>query len=738
MVMLTPETEHDFRRRWYEAHRRQFEQDSEAVASQMGIQEGLRDAAAAGLAIQDTLRTTGDLEEFIQSLRTWSAHQAKPFNNFGQMFMNQVVNYSTDGQGPINDAQGTAELLSDVLRPPTDDADARSKIDRLVDYAEKIKRKGQPAPGRVPFVLSFMWSLVDRSRWPVVWKSAADFFEFVTSQALPESLSERYQAFRSIVMQLDDDCERFERVGAWWAESRPFVLDSVLLDRSDFGWHFDESRAEEIRQNAQALVGIADYWGKVLKSDLEASLEQEFVVTRPPLEYGPGRPRSDLFVKFSRGSMEPGIRIGLDREGLAVGVGSGLGTKGWRDQVVGLIRDWKVTGCEMISTRRSALDTQHKSGWRPDQVMYGRYWSKDRLPADARSVIIETATGLRDCLAELVREYPPFAWTDNGGTSVKDNGTKEGVKDNGTKEGRGLKTRLDNLAEELLVDREFLSEIVGLLEDKDKHQVVFYGPPGTGKTYLAKKLAATLAPDSDRLSLVQFHPSMSYEDFFEGYRPKVANGQMTYELTPGPLRRLAERAASAGEQRHVMVIDEINRANLPTVLGELLFLLEYRDEGVFPQYRPDETFQLPPNLWFIGTMNTADRSIALVDAALRRRFHFVPFFPNYGPMKDLLKDWLETEGEDAWVGKIVAKVNGELAKALGGDHLQLGATHFMKSGISDLGTGELKRVWNYTIMPFIEEQFFDKPEQISRFQLQQVLKRHGVGEDQDRGDPTSL
>lgn len=292
------------------------------------------------------------------------------------------------------------------------------------------------------------------------------------------------------------------------------------------------------------------------------------------------------------------------------------------------------------------------------------------------------------------------------------------------------------LSKELLIEPQIVDEIFDLLEDKG--QIILYGPPGTGKTYAAKKIAEALVSRDVQRSLVQFHPSMSYEDFFEGYRPKVVNGQMTYELTPGPLRRLAAKAASATEQRHVMVIDEINRANLPTVLGELLFLLEYRDEEIFPQYQPDEPFRLPPNLWFIGTMNTADRSIALVDAALRRRFHFVPFFPNYGPMKGLLENWLKVKPEKAWVGRMVTKVNEDLVKALGGDHLQLGATHFMKAGISNLHSGELRRVWNYTIMPFIEEQFFDKPDQIAHFQLRQVLKRYGPGEDHDGGDSTSL
>ena len=724
MVMLTPEPEREFRRRWYEAHRRRFQQDPEAIALQESIQGALREAAAGGLLIRDTLESTGDLTQFIKSLRTWSLHQAKPFNNFGQMFMNQVVNYSTDGQGPINDPQGTAELLSDILRPPIDDADASAKINRLAAYAEKIKRRGQPAPGRVPFVLSFMWSLADPSRWPVAWKSAADFFEFVTSQALPESLSERYQVFRSVVTQLDDDCERFERVAAWWAECRPLVLDSVLLDRSEFGWRFDEGRAEEIRLNAQALVGIAHYWGEVLKPDVEAALGFKLAPSELPLTWKERRPRSDLYVQFSQETTDPGLRIGLDRDGLSIGVGSGLGRAGWKDRAAEMMKGWRVEGCELISTRHSTMESEHVSGWRADWVTFGRYWTKDRLPADLHSVVIETATDLRQCLDELAEQYAPFDWSENGETPSGENGTKQS----------GLEKRLDSLAKKLLVDRGFLDEIVELL--KDKRQVIFYGPPGTGKTYLAKKLAEALAPDSARRTLVQFHPSMSYEDFFEGYRPKVANGQMVYELTPGPLRRLAERADSATDgQHHVMVIDEINRADLSTVLGELMFLLEYRDEEVFPQYRPDKSFKLPKNLWFIGTMNTADRSIALVDTALRRRFHFVPFFPNYGPMKGLLEKWLENKEEEAWVGEMVAKVNNELAKALGGDHLQLGASHFMTEGISDDASGTLKRVWEYTIMPFIEEQFFDRPDQIDYFRLEQVRGRHAPRDRSDDENP---
>ena len=285
---------------------------------------------------------------------------------------------------------------------------------------------------------------------------------------------------------------------------------------------------------------------------------------------------------------------------------------------------------------------------------------------------------------------------------------------------------LAGLAEELLVDVGFLEDIVELL--KDKGQVILYGPPGTGKTYLARALAEALAPEDSCRALVQFHPSTSYEDFFEGYRPVGAgDGSIGYELTPGPLARMAALASEASGERHVMVIDEINRGNLPRVLGELLFLLEYRGESIYPLYRPDTPFSLPENLWFIGTMNTADRSIALVDAALRRRFHFVPFFPDSGPIGGLLDRWLARENQPAWVGKLVDSVNDELKDDLAGSHLLLGPSHFMKRyGSTPAEQQErLRRIWEYNIEPFIEDQFFGDPDRIQHYRFADVYARHG-------------
>ena len=196
------------------------------------------------------------------------------------------------------------------------------------------------------------------------------------------------------------------------------------------------------------------------------------------------------------------------------------------------------------------------------------------------------------------------------------------------------------LAHRLLLPLDFLETVESLLDDK--RQVIFQGPPGTGKTFVAKRLAECLAGSLDRIRLVQFHPSYAYEDFVQGYRPVLdEQGRATFTLRDGPLVEMAEVARADPDRAHFLVIDEINRGNLAKVFGELYFLLEYRDEAIRLQYS-DASFTLPENLYIIGTMNTADRSIALVDLALRRRFHFVEFHPQTAPIEGLLKRWLGT------------------------------------------------------------------------------------------------
>ena len=276
---------------------------------------------------------------------------------------------------------------------------------------------------------------------------------------------------------------------------------------------------------------------------------------------------------------------------------------------------------------------------------------------------------------------------------------------------------LPALAEEVFLPVEFLREIDTLL--KDKKQVIFQGPPGTGKTYVAQKLANCLAGSKERVTLVQFHPSYAYEDFVQGFRPvQTGNGQAGFELRDGPLLRAAERARQEPNTDHFLVIDEINRGNLAKVFGELYFLLEYRDEEISLQYQQgdEDKFSLPDNLYIIGTMNTADRSIALVDLALRRRFYFVEFHPDDEPVRSVLREWLARKAPAMeWVADVVEDVNEKLKDDR---HAAIGPSYFMKE---DLDRAGVERVWKHSVVPYIEECLFGDSDKIGEFDLKKLM-----------------
>ncbi|MFG3420589.1 McrB family protein [Micromonospora sp. NPDC048063] len=253
-------------------------------------------------------------------------------------------------------------------------------------------------------------------------------------------------------------------------------------------------------------------------------------------------------------------------------------------------------------------------------------------------------------------------------------------------------------ATDLLTDTDWLIDLRDLLAER--RQVILYGPPGTGKTFLAQKLAARLT-EPHAVKLIQFHPSYTYEDFFEGFRPESGDdGTLRFKLTSGPLRQLADDAREHPSTAYILIIDEINRGNLAKIFGELYFLLEYRDQRIRLQYSPED-FTLPANLYLIGTMNTADRSIALVDVAMRRRFAFVELHPTKPPVSGLLRRWLDREGLSSDAPALLDALNARLADS----DYAIGPSYFMRESVHAKPEG-LHRVWRHDILPMLVEHHY--------------------------------
>lgn len=266
-----------------------------------------------------------------------------------------------------------------------------------------------------------------------------------------------------------------------------------------------------------------------------------------------------------------------------------------------------------------------------------------------------------------------------------------------------LPNATQEFADRIHVGLDWLQDCVELL--RDRRQLIFYGPPGTGKTYIARQLAWHVT-DKGNVKLVQFHPAYSYEDFFEGFRPQgEAGGQIGFTLKAGPLRSLVDKAAENPEAAYVLIIDEINRGNLPKIFGELYFLLEYRDQAIDLMYSSDsaEPFSLPKNIFVIGTMNTADRSIALVDGALRRRFAFLPLHPSEEPTRGILRSWLAFKGHSSALADLHEELNSRIADT----DFKVGPSYFMRDRIAHDLTGKaLELMWRTDILPLLEEHHF--------------------------------
>lgn len=270
----------------------------------------------------------------------------------------------------------------------------------------------------------------------------------------------------------------------------------------------------------------------------------------------------------------------------------------------------------------------------------------------------------------------------------------------------------EQFLEEIFIDGSEYDKIYSLI--KRKKNIILQGAPGVGKTFMAKKLAYSIIGQIDKTKLlnIQFHQSYSYEDFIEGWRPNE-NG---FGLEKGVFFNFCKQAESDPENKYFCIIDEINRGNLSKIFGELLMLIENdkRGEKMTLAYSRN-SFSVPDNLYIIGMMNTADRSLSMIDYALRRRFSFYNVKPAFNNEKfikyinSLNSDYLNITIEN------IKKLNEDIISDTSlGDGFQIGHSYFCNMKKAD--EIEIKSILNYEIMPMLEEYWFDSREKIDEWE----------------------
>ncbi|MCD8289708.1 MAG: EVE domain-containing protein [Prevotella sp.] len=259
---------------------------------------------------------------------------------------------------------------------------------------------------------------------------------------------------------------------------------------------------------------------------------------------------------------------------------------------------------------------------------------------------------------------------------------------------------------DVYIDENKYDEIVAVL--KHKKNIILQGAPGVGKTFAAKRLAYSIMGEKDerRIELVQFHQSYSYEDFILGYKPSEAG----FELKNGIFYQFCQRAANEPDKPFFFIIDEINRGNMSKIFGELLMMIEndYRDTPTTLAYG-DRTLTVPRNLYIIGMMNTADRSLAMIDYALRRRFSFIEMEPAFD--SEGFKRYTTALNNDTF--RLVIEKIMELNTAIAADSslgkgFRIGHSYFCNQTADGCTKGWMRQVVNYDIMPMLEEYWFDE------------------------------
>ncbi len=372
------------------------------------------------------------------------------------------------------------------------------------------------------------------------------------------------------------------------------------------------------------------------------------------------------------------------------------------------------TDDDLMTIKSYFLEEFNKEPIRHGESFICQAYSLDE-PLNEESIEIELAELLQD-YKELVGVLEDQDENDTDVSYAQETTTKvEGVI------AEPLPKSLEDILEGVFLPLKEVKNIVELLGKKKN--IVLQGPPGVGKTYISKRLAYALmgCEDSTRVEMIQFHQNYAYEDFVQGYRP----GDNGFDLKNGLFHQFCEKARANPEKPYVFIIDEINRGNLSKIFGELMMLIEADKRGknwqVALTYSKDlsEKFFVPENVHLIGLMNTADRSLSLVDYALRRRFAFInlePAFDSEGFTRQLSKNG----SSEGMTSKVIARLNS-LNKRISDDisnlgpGFRIGHSFFCSPSSSQIYDDNwFEEIIRYEIQPLLEEYWFDNPNEVKK------------------------
>ena len=596
----------------------------------------------------------------------------------GAMVLNQIDKHT--------DPARSDALMRDVLRVPETEDEARQRSERLVTFmASEAERQGLSgkslASGRATTLLSFFWHLQAPTAWPAWYPTVRDQFEewgLTTESKLRDAAG--YLEF----------CAAFEAVRERWNE-HPWFVSRIISDKPDAD---EKPNTTVTSQNIwlYAPGRNAEYWEAFREEGIAAIGWDEMGDHRTYDSLDGLRDRMrEVYQLTHRPSHNS--RACWDFAN-TIAIGDIIYAKAGRHSVIGR---GIVTSDATFDENRPWYRNVRKVDWT---------WS-GRERVREKSLVLKTLT--------CVSDYPQLVASLANATCADDPEIID--VEVGSVTPTSAPYSVDDAVADLFVTRETFEEMLELL--RHKKNLVLQGPPGTGKTFIAERLAWALMEEraGARVARVQFHQTMSYEDFVQGFRPDSGD-EAGFRLNNGPFMRLCDAALQSPDDDFVLVIDEINRGNLSRIFGELLMLLEAdkRDPrwGLTLMYAKDsdEPFHVPPNVYVIGTMNTADRSLAIVDYALRRRFAFVDLMPAFSGHRLVqhLADRVGKTTASRWCKKFerlnqVIEDDPSLGRGFHVGHSYLCGAPKGDDGV-DID-GWFGRVIRFEIQPLLEEYWFD-------------------------------